>query len=135
MSKATITVAAHMEKAGQALTSARTLMDAKDCDGACNRAYYAMFDAAHAALLAIAPSVIETGIKTHGRLIGVFGERIIQPKLLASEFGRALNKVQHLRQVADYSGDQVGREDAAWAVEQAEAFVAAVRGLIVGIKP
>jgi uncharacterized protein (UPF0332 family) len=135
MSKATITVAVHMEKAGQALTSARTLMDAKDCDGACNRAYYAMFDAAHAALLAIAPNVIETGIKTHGRLIGVFGERIIQTKLLASEFGRALNKVQHFRQVADYSGDQVSREDAAWAVEQAEAFVAAVRGLIVGIKP
>ena len=39
-----------MGKADRALTSAPTLLAAKDCDGACNSAYYAMFDAAHAAL-------------------------------------------------------------------------------------
>ena len=43
-----------MEKADRALTSARALLEMNDGDGACNRAYYAMFDAAHAALLAIA---------------------------------------------------------------------------------
>lgn len=135
MSKATIAVTVHMEKADRALTSARTLLAANDGDGACNRAYTAMFDAAHAALLAMAPDAVETGIKTHSRLVGVFGERIIQPKLLTTEFGRALNKVQHLREVADYSGDPVSRDDAAWAVGQAEAFVAAIRSLIAGLKP
>ena len=33
-------------KAKTAATSARILLNAGDVDGACNRAYYAMFDAA-----------------------------------------------------------------------------------------
>lgn len=41
-----------MAKAMQAAASAKVLLDAGDTDGACNRAYYAMFDAARAALLA-----------------------------------------------------------------------------------
>ena len=38
-----------MGKAGKALASARILLGAGDSDGATNRAYYAMFDAATAA--------------------------------------------------------------------------------------
>lgn len=41
-----------MAKAVRACASARALLDLDDVDGACNRAYYAMFDAARAALLA-----------------------------------------------------------------------------------
>ena len=40
-----------MKKAVRACASARVLLDLGDVDGACNRAYYAMFDAARAALL------------------------------------------------------------------------------------
>ena len=40
-----------MAKAVQAATSAKVLLDTGDADGACNRAYYALFDAARAALL------------------------------------------------------------------------------------
>ena len=40
-----------MEKASRALSSARLLLGDGDAEGDCNRAYYAMFDAAHAALL------------------------------------------------------------------------------------
>ena len=39
-----------MAKADRALASAKLLLDSGDVDGACNRAYYAMFDAARAAL-------------------------------------------------------------------------------------
>jgi uncharacterized protein (UPF0332 family) len=39
-----------MDKALKALASARLLLAASDTDGATNRAYYAMFDAAIAAL-------------------------------------------------------------------------------------
>jgi uncharacterized protein (UPF0332 family) len=39
-----------MAKAWQAGTSARVLLENGDMDGACNRAYYAMFEAARAAL-------------------------------------------------------------------------------------
>ena len=41
-----------LEKATRAASSAKLLLDTGDTDGACNRAYYAMFDAARAALLA-----------------------------------------------------------------------------------
>ena len=46
------TVAGYFEKAERALSGARLLLAAEDTEGACNRAYFAMFDAAHAALLA-----------------------------------------------------------------------------------
>ena len=39
-----------MTKALQAAASAKVLLDTGDADGACNRAYYAIFDAARAAL-------------------------------------------------------------------------------------
>ncbi len=42
---------AYLAKAERALASARLLLADDDREGACNRAYYAMFDAAHAALL------------------------------------------------------------------------------------
>jgi uncharacterized protein (UPF0332 family) len=35
-----------IEKASRAVRSAKILFEARDVDGACNRAYYAMFDAA-----------------------------------------------------------------------------------------
>ena len=38
-----------LAKAIQAAASAKVLLDTGDADGACNRAYYAMFDAARAA--------------------------------------------------------------------------------------
>ncbi|MCO6434390.1 hypothetical protein [Nitrosomonas nitrosa] len=41
-----------MAKVIQAAASAKLLLDTGDADGASNRAYYAMFDAARAALLA-----------------------------------------------------------------------------------
>lgn len=37
-----------LAKALQAAASAKVLLDTGDADGACNRAYYAMFDAARA---------------------------------------------------------------------------------------
>ncbi|MGY6216601.1 HEPN domain-containing protein [Methylolobus aquaticus] len=42
----------YLSKANRALASARLLLSDGDIEGACNRAYYAMFDAAQAALLA-----------------------------------------------------------------------------------
>lgn len=40
-----------MTKASRAIASAKLLLADGDLDGACNRAYYAMFDAARAALI------------------------------------------------------------------------------------
>ncbi|OYY94936.1 MAG: hypothetical protein B7Y41_05095 [Hydrogenophilales bacterium 28-61-23] len=47
-----------MSMAARACASARVLFDLSDVDGACNRAYYAMFDAARAALLVSGAPVV-----------------------------------------------------------------------------
>ncbi len=120
----------YMTKAEAALSGARLLLDSNDTDGACSRAYYAMFDAAHAALFAPGVEQITAPIKTHNGLVALFGQRIVIAGHVLAEHGEALNKVQRFRQIADYSGDPVSLESARLAVEQAEAFVAAVRSMI-----
>ena len=119
-----------MHKAETALAGARLLLGASDPDGACNRAYYAMFDAGHAALLALRFETLEAPIKTHNGLLAKFGQHLVLGKHLDAEHGEAINAVQRFRQVADYTGDQVALEDAAWAIERAEVLIAAVKALI-----
>lgn len=121
--------AAFMAKAHRALSGARLLLAKGDGDGACNRAYYAMFDAARAALLVAANGSPDASTKTHYGLISAFGRLVVQTGKIEAERGRALNQVQHLRQVADYSGDPVTLEDAGWAVEEATTFLAAITAL------
>jgi uncharacterized protein (UPF0332 family) len=121
------TPSTYMRKAERALKTARLLLKADDADGACNRAYYAMFDAAHAALFALGVEGINAPIKTHNGLIARFGQHLVLGNHLAAEYGEDFNAVQRFPQVADYSGDHVSMKDAAWAFERAEAFVAAIK--------
>jgi hypothetical protein len=44
-----------------------------------------------------------------------------------AQFGSALNKVERLRRLADYTGDPISLDDAKWAVEQAGTFVEHMR--------
>ena len=115
-----------MVKAHRALASARKLLDDNDGDGACNRAYYAMFDAARAALIASKAPVPPEIAKTHSGLIAAFSLHLVKPNLFPVELGRSLNKAEDLRLVADYKGDSISAEEAQWAVQQADAFVDAV---------
>ena len=117
----------YMRKAESALDSARLLLEADHTDDACNRAYYAMFDAAHAALFALGVEEIKAPIKTHNGLVAKFGQHLVLGNHLAPEHGEDFNAVQRLRQIADYSGDHVSRTDAAWAVARAEALLAAIK--------
>lgn len=122
-----LTPASYLHKAEQALSGARLLLNAGDTDGACSRAYYAMFDAAHAALRAAGIELAASPIKTHNGLVGMFGLHLVRGGHIAVEHGEALNKVQTLRELADYSGDPISADRASWACERAEAFVAAVK--------
>ena len=119
-----------MAKASRALASAKLLLDSGDVDGACNRAYYAMFDAARAALLFVQAPVPTELARTHSGLITAFSLHLVKAGLVAVDHGRSLNKVEDLRLIADYKGDPVTLENAAWALEQAEKFLAAVHGLV-----
>ena len=62
----------------QMAKAARALFDLNDVDGACNRAYYAMFDAARAALLASGAPVQPDIGKTHSGLIAAFGQHLVK---------------------------------------------------------
>lgn len=119
-----------LQKAERALTSARILLDLGDVDGACNRAYYAMFDAARAALIATnAPTVPEIA-KTHSGLITAFSLHLVKSGQVPVEFGKAFNRVADIRLVADYTGDEVDSETARWSVDQSGRFVAEISRFI-----
>lgn len=112
-----------MAKARRALASAQKLLQDDDGDGACNRAYYAMFDAARAALIASNAPVPPEIAKTHSGLISAFSLHLVKPNLFPVELGRSLNKAEDLRLVADYKGDSIDAEEAIWVVQAARAFI------------
>lgn len=116
-----------MAKAVQAAASAKVLLDTGDADGTCNRAYYAMFDAARAALLV---SGHEVG-RTHKGVLNAFSDRLVKNGPLPKETGRMLKHAETFRYVADYEGEPVELHDAQKMVEQAHAFVAALRALFM----
>lgn len=121
-----LTPDALMSKAVRACTSARALFDLNDVDGACNRAYYAMFDAARAALLASGAVQPDIG-RTHSGLITAFSQHLVKNGPIAKEMGRLLKRAEETRLIADYKGDSVELADAREMVEQAETFVEAMR--------
>lgn len=117
----------YLEKAERALEEARTMLRINSPEGACNRAYYAMFDAAHAALFAAGCRPAQGIFKTHHGLIAEFGLQLVQTGKIDPALGRSINRVQEIRLVADYSADPPPLDDATSAVEKAERFVAAMR--------
>lgn len=118
------------EKAIRALMSARLLLANGDIEGACNRAYYAMFDAAHAALLRSGALINPAEIRTHSGLIGAFGKHLVKPGLTSTELGRALNQVERIRLLADYTGEAIDTDKAVWAINQADTFLKSLASTI-----
>ncbi|NTG47072.1 HEPN domain-containing protein [Agrobacterium rhizogenes] len=116
-----------MAKADQACKSARALLELSDADGACNRAYYAMFDAARAALFASGNLVKQDIGKTHRGLINAFSEHLIKNGPISKELGRLLKRAEEIRLVSDYTGELIELNDAHEIVGQAEIFVSAMR--------
>ena len=122
-------------KARRSAISARLLFDAGDLNGACNRAYYAMFDAARAALLASNGPVNSETIKTHSGLIAAFSLYLIKPGRIPAQCGKSLRQVDQIRLVADYSDEEIDHEIASSAIEQAGQFVDAVSNYLRDLAP
>lgn len=122
-----LTPDALMAKADTACSSARALLDLGDVDGAANRAYYAMFDAARAALLASGAPVEPDIGRTHSGLIRAFSSFLVKNGPVSKEVGRLLNRAHEVRLVADYNGESIEPADAQEMVEPAETFVAAMQ--------
>lgn len=122
-----LTPGALMSKAVRACRSARALLELDDVDGACNRAYYAIFDAARAALLVSRAPVEPEISRTHSGLIAAFGRHLVKNGPVSKDLGRLLKRAEEIRIVADYRSDSVELDDAREMVTQAESFVAAMR--------
>ncbi len=121
-----LTAADLLARAQRAATSAKLLFDAGDLGGACNRAYYAMFDAARAALLA-ANAPVKSEVETHSGLIAAFSLHLVKPGIIPAQQGKSLRQVDQIRLVADYSDEEVDSNTAASAIIQADGFVEAIR--------
>ncbi len=111
-----------MIKAHQALRSAQGLIALNDADGACNRAYYAMFDAARAALLAKLGRTEADFAKTHRGLINAFSEHLVKDGTLSKDLGRSLKRAEEMRRLADYDGDSIELADAVTMVADCKQF-------------
>ncbi len=116
----------YLSKARRALASAKLLLDDGDVNGACNRAYYAMYDAAHAAIVISTENVNPAEIKTHSGLISAFGLHLVKTKCLPAVLGRSLNQVERIRLLADYTGEEMPVDKAKWAVNEALTFIEAI---------
>jgi uncharacterized protein (UPF0332 family) len=118
-----------LQKAWRATESAKLLLNAGDTDGACNRAYYAIFDAAKVALLAVRPDVDPATIKSHGGLISAFSLHLVKAGHLPIEHGRAFNRVHEIRLIADYTDEPIPPDAVRSAIDDAVKFVRAVQDL------
>ncbi len=122
-------------KAETAWHSAQALLELGDVDGAANRAYYAMFDAARAALLVNAAPVEDDMSRTHSGLIGAFGKHLVKNGSVPKSMGRLLNRAHEIRLVADYHADCIETADATEMVAQARRFITAMHALCTGENP
>ena len=119
-----------MAKARRALASSQLLLAEEDADGACNRAYYAMFSAARAVLIASGFEEAAITTKTHSGLISAFSLHLVKTGQLPEELGRSLNKVEDIRLMADYLGTEINLEQATWSLQQAEIFIEAIEDIL-----
>ena len=119
-----------MQKAETGIRSAKVLLDLGDADGACSRAYYAMYDAARATLdwAGIVPD--RGGFKSHHGVLSAFGLHLVKPGLFPAEPGRAIQRVQSMRQLADYEATPIPHDKAQEAVLAAEDFVSTASAVI-----
>jgi uncharacterized protein (UPF0332 family) len=112
-------------KAQAAARSAKLLTDARDWDGTANRAYYAVFSGARAALASVRASLAES--KGHGTIVRRLEKHLVGERGLDPDFGRAFfGRLGHVRWLSDYSGVGVEEAAAREMLSEAGRFLAAI---------
>jgi uncharacterized protein (UPF0332 family) len=114
-----------IKKGRDAAASARLLFDGGQYDGAVNRAYYAMFDAARA-YLKLRHEVDIGEIKTHAGVLSVFNRHAVLDDGLSPDLTRSLHRAMAQRKQADYDELSVEREAAAFVLDEMERFLAEI---------
>jgi uncharacterized protein (UPF0332 family) len=116
-----------LQLADEALDDARYLLQGNRLKATANRAYYAMFYAAMAALL---DAKLRTP-KSHSGTIALFGKHYVVTGKIDRQFGRDLRNAYNLRQQSDYEMfANIGEEQVREALAKAQVFVAEVKRLL-----
>lgn len=115
-------------RAERFLRSAQLLLDAGDPESAINRAYYAVHEAAVAALEAdkLPPP------KTHSGLISKFAGTFVATRRFPGDVFKALSRLEQQRLLVDYVGDANVTGSVPSLIADAAGFVAAVQRLLGG---
>jgi uncharacterized protein (UPF0332 family) len=110
-----------LEKAQDDLATARDDLAHHHRRGAVNRAYYAVFHAASAALL-----WLDVERARHSGTQAAFGEFLIKPGLVEPEFGRMYASARQVREEQDYDLEAapLTEKDAGRIIADAARFVA-----------
>jgi len=117
-----------LEKAEEFLQAAQRCLDEGWYNSAVSRAYYAMFQAARAALAAVGSNRPSW---RHGALHATFSTELVRRrKLYALSFVQNLAEVMELRQIADYSDVQIQARRATRVVRIATDFLNRVKEVI-----
>lgn len=113
-----------LERAQEDLLTARDDLERDHWRGAANRAYYTIFHTASAALL-----WLDVERARHSGVQAAFGEYLVKPGIVGSEFGAIYSRARKLREEQDYDLDAMPltREDAEPVVEAAERFLERVK--------
>jgi uncharacterized protein (UPF0332 family) len=124
-------VSTFWDKAAEAGEAARLLFEAGSYDGAANRAYYAMFNAARAALAASTDLNIED-IRRHSAVLQLFSLHIVKPGLAPAKLSADINEVFQARALADYSTASIPVEDARELLQLMDQMLTAIEPLVKG---
>lgn len=116
-----------LASAEEALTAARLLLNERLWNDASNRAYYAMFNAASAAVIFCGVE----DIRSHRALIKLFGRHVVFQRGLESAYRRDLEAAFKLRLRADYErGFYVDESAARTVVQNAALFIATIHAFV-----
>jgi uncharacterized protein (UPF0332 family) len=108
-----------LSRAEEKPQAAKALLAAHFIDDAISRAYYAIFHAASAVLLAEGITV-----GSHHALVTMFGLYLVKPGKIARRFSRILSRLKDEREGGDYDiFSAFETEDADRAVADAEGFL------------
>ena len=112
-----------LDRASEKLDSARLLHDNGRYDDAVSRAFYSVFHAISAVLLAR-----ELVFSSHAQIIGAFNKEFIKTGIFPSDFSRKIQALFDLRQAGDYAFDpHIDRELSAEQITNAEIMISAIK--------
>jgi uncharacterized protein (UPF0332 family) len=124
---------AFLTQAWRSLESARLLLENGDPAGAPDRAYYAAFDAARAALTG--QQIDARAIRTHHGLWSLFAQHVTAAGLVPADVARSARQLETLRLASVYDLSETSPEKVDAALSAAERFVAACAALVEGRAP